>query len=124
VLTSRYDFTGTLERLRVAISATGSTLFAEIDQRAAALAAGLTLRPTTLLVFGNPKAGTPLMEAMPLFALALPLKILVWEDAGVVRVAYDPPMRAARTEDVRSGDDPRVAALGAALARVASAVEA
>ena len=70
---SRYAYGETVERLMSAIAAAGTTLFAQIDQSAAAENAGLRLRPTTLLVFGNPKAGTPLMDAFPLAALDLPL---------------------------------------------------
>ncbi|MBV9101939.1 MAG: DUF302 domain-containing protein [Candidatus Eremiobacteraeota bacterium] len=68
----------------------GNTVFAMIDQAEAAAKVGLTLRPTTLIVFGNPKGGTPLMEALPLIALELPLKMLVWEENGTVNVSYVP----------------------------------
>jgi uncharacterized protein (DUF302 family) len=84
---SRYSYAETIARLRDAIAAAGGTLFATIDQSAAAQRAGLLLRPTTLLIFGNPRGGTPLMEAAPLIALDLPLKVLIWEERGV-NVAY------------------------------------
>ena len=70
----------TVERLSRLIGAAGATLFGVIDQSREAEQAGLTLRPTTLLIFGNPAAGTPVMAAAPLAALELPLKILVWQD--------------------------------------------
>jgi uncharacterized protein (DUF302 family) len=75
----------TVEGLRRLIEGAGATVFAVVDQSGAAEAVGLTLRPTVLIVFGNPSAGTPVMQASPLSAMDLPLKILVWEDdAGQV----------------------------------------
>jgi uncharacterized protein (DUF302 family) len=79
---SKYDFEATVTRLKAALAARGVTLFADIDQSAAAAQAGTSLRPTRLLLFGNPKAGTPVMETNPHAALELPLKVVVWEDAG------------------------------------------
>ena len=67
------------------------TIFATIDQRAAARAVGLDLRETVLIIFGSPKAGTPVMDAQPLAALDLPLKLLVWDDDGHTRVSYLTP---------------------------------
>jgi uncharacterized protein (DUF302 family) len=87
---SRATFSETVELLLSSIAQAGGTLFATIDQRAAAETVGLVLRPTTLLIFGNPKGGTPLMEAYPLAALDLPLKVLVWEDDTGVFVSYVP----------------------------------
>jgi uncharacterized protein (DUF302 family) len=89
---------GTVERLSQLISAAGATMFGVIDQSCEAEQAGLTLRPTTLLIFGNPAAGTPVMAAAPLAALDLPLKILVWQDDdGAVWMTYlDPAWLAAR----------------------------
>jgi uncharacterized protein (DUF302 family) len=90
--------TGTVERLTQLISAAGATMFGVIDQSCEAEQAGLTLRPTTLLIFGNPAAGTPVMAAAPLSALDLPLKILVWQDDdGAVWMTHlDPAWLAAR----------------------------
>jgi uncharacterized protein (DUF302 family) len=85
---SRYSYPETLERLSEAITDGGNTIFATIDQAAAAKTVGLTLRPTALIIFGNPKGGTPLMNAFPLLALDLPLKLLVWEEGDGVKVAY------------------------------------
>lgn len=70
----------TVDRLRRLIEGAGATVFAVVDQSGAAEAVGLTLRPTVLIIFGNPSAGTPVMQASPLSAMDLPLKILVWED--------------------------------------------
>jgi uncharacterized protein (DUF302 family) len=70
-----------LDRLEAALAANGITVFARIDHAAGAAAVGMTLRPTIVLIFGNPKAGTPLMQAGQLIGLDLPLRILAWEDA-------------------------------------------
>ena len=89
---------GTVERLSGAIRAAGATLFTVIDHSGEAERVGLPLRDTRLVIFGNPRAGTPAMAAAPLAALDLPLKILVWaDDAGVVWMTYaDPGWLAAR----------------------------
>ena len=73
------------------IGAKGMKLFAVIDQSAAAREVGLTLRATTLVIFGSPAAGTPVMAAAPLAALDLPLKVLVWDDEGQAKVSYYAP---------------------------------
>jgi uncharacterized protein (DUF302 family) len=71
------------------------TVFATIDQRAAAHTAGLELRETVLILFGNPAGGTPVMDAVPLAALDLPLKLVVWDDVGMTRVSYLSPAALA-----------------------------
>lgn len=71
----------TVQRLTNLLRDRGITLFALIDHSGEASRVGLSLRPTKLLVFGNPRAGTPLMQGAPRSAIDLPLKILVWEDA-------------------------------------------
>jgi uncharacterized protein (DUF302 family) len=81
----------TADRLESFLSAKGMKIFARIDQAAEAAAVGLKLRPTILILFGNPKGGTPLMEQFPNLALDLPLKVLVWEEAGQVHVAFTSP---------------------------------
>ena len=77
--TSPWPYRETVERIEAAFSAKKIKLFAHIDQSAEAAAVGLTLRPTMLLLFGDPNNGTPLMEAHPDLAIDLPLKALVWE---------------------------------------------
>jgi uncharacterized protein (DUF302 family) len=87
----------TVSALTAMISAKGMKLFAVIDQSAEARDAGLSLRETTLVIFGSPAAGTPVMAAAPLAALDLPLKVLVWADEGQTKVTYyDPASLAAR----------------------------
>jgi uncharacterized protein (DUF302 family) len=81
----------TVSRLTGILSAKGMKVFAVIDQSAEAAEAGLRLRETTLVVFGNPAAGTPVMEAAPLAALDLPLKLLIWDDGGQAKVSYYSP---------------------------------
>jgi len=89
--------TDTVSALTSMISAKGMKLFAVIDQSAEARQAGLSLRETTLVIFGSPAAGTPVMVASPLAALDLPLKVLVWADDGQTKVSYyAPSVLAAR----------------------------
>lgn len=88
---SPHAFAATVQKLEQTIAARGLTLFAKVDHAAAAQQAGLALRPTTLLIFGNPKGGTPLMQAHPGLAIDLPMKALVWQaDDGQVKVAVNP----------------------------------
>jgi uncharacterized protein (DUF302 family) len=77
--TSPWPYPETVDRIEAALSGKKIKLFANIDQSAEAAAVGLTLRPTTLLIFGDPTKGTPLMVAHPDLAIDLPLKALVWE---------------------------------------------
>jgi uncharacterized protein (DUF302 family) len=88
---SHLPVAGTVARLTDMVSAKGMRLFAVIDQRAEAQKAGLDLRETTLVFFGSPAAGTPVMAAAPLSALDLPLKVLVWDDQGQTKVSYVAP---------------------------------
>jgi uncharacterized protein (DUF302 family) len=82
----------TADRLEELLRAKGLKIFARIDQAAEARAFGLSLRPTVLLIFGDPRSGTPLMERYPSLALDLPLKALVWESAdGKVWLSYNTP---------------------------------
>jgi uncharacterized protein (DUF302 family) len=81
----------TVTRLVEMVEARGMKVFAVIDQAEEARQAGLHLRPTTLVVFGNPVAGTPVMDAVPLAALDLPLKVLVWADGDQTQVSYVSP---------------------------------
>jgi uncharacterized protein (DUF302 family) len=82
-LESRAAFTDTVERLVASLQQRGLTLFARLDHAAGAAAAGLALRPTQLLVFGNARGGTPLMQAQQQLGLELPLRVLVWQDEAL-----------------------------------------
>lgn len=119
---SRHSYAETVARLENLITGAGNRVFAVIDQAQAAASAGSSLRPTTLILFGNPKGGTPLMDAFPLVALELPLKLLVWEENGTVNVAYVPASEIARRYGV-TGMDQRIAAMDEGLAKLAKSVE-
>ncbi|TMC55687.1 MAG: DUF302 domain-containing protein [Chloroflexi bacterium] len=89
---SRHSVAETVETLTAVLRAKGVTLFALVDHNGEAAKVGMTMPPTKLLIFGNPKAGTPLMLAAPSVAIDLPLKILVWEDGqGRVWLSYNSP---------------------------------
>ena len=92
---SRQSVADTVAKLTDMITARGMRLFAVIDQAAEARQAGLTLRETTLVLFGSPKAGTPVMAASPLAALDLPLKVLIWADGDQTKVSYYAPAALA-----------------------------
>ncbi len=93
----------TVDRLRAAIDAQGLKLFTIIDHSGEAAAAGLELRDTKVVVFGSPAAGTPVMQAAPLAALDLPLKVLVWDDAGQTKLSFTSPAALAARYDL--GDE-------------------
>jgi uncharacterized protein (DUF302 family) len=80
-----------MERLRELMKSRGIKVFAHLDFSADAAAEGIRLRPTQMLLAGNPKAGTPLMEAEPSVAIDLPLKALAWSEGGKTAVAYNDP---------------------------------
>jgi uncharacterized protein (DUF302 family) len=88
---STHSFAETFERLESAVASRGLAVFASIDFSGDAAKAGLAMRPTRLLVFGNPRAGTPLMVAAPTLAIDLPLKVLVSEDESGVWLSYNSP---------------------------------
>jgi uncharacterized protein (DUF302 family) len=101
----------TVTRLTAMVTGKGMTLFAVIDQAAEARQAGLALRDTVLVIFGNPAAGTLVMDAAPLSALDLPLKVLVWADGAQTKVSYYLPVALAARHQL--GDS-----LGAKLAGI------
>jgi uncharacterized protein (DUF302 family) len=108
-------------RLETALEAKAITVFARIDHAAGAAAAGLKLRPTTLLIFGNAKAGTPLMHAEQTIGIDLPLKILVWQDAaGTAWLTYNDPAWLARRHGIDPSSQPSVAGMSALLRALAS----
>lgn len=89
-LESRYSFAETLARLEAAMGGAGLTVFARIDHAAGAAEVGLAMPPTIVLIYGNPRGGTPIMQAAPQSALDLPLRVLVREADGRVLVAFHP----------------------------------
>ncbi|MGB6695118.1 MAG: DUF302 domain-containing protein, partial [Terracidiphilus sp.] len=89
---SHHSVDETVEKLRALLAAKGVTVFALVDHSGEAEKAGFKMQPTKLLIFGSPKAGTPVMLAAPSIAIDLPLKILVWQDAAnKVWVSYNSP---------------------------------
>ena len=116
-ITSHHSVTATLERLESLLKEKGVMIFARIDFSGDAGRAGLTMRPEQMLIFGNPKAGTPLMQSAPTAGLDLLVKALVWQDAnGQTQVAWNDPQYVTR----RHGLDP---ALAANLAAVVPLIE-
>ena len=109
----------TAERLEAAIAAKGLTLFARVDHAAGAAAVGMPLRPTDVLIFGNAKGGTPLMQAAQTVGIDLPLKALVWQDAaGATWLSYNDPRWLAR----RHGLGPEAEAVASTLAAALDAL--
>jgi len=116
---SRFGAKETMNRLAAAVTAKGMTVFARIDHAAGAAAAGMALRPTELLIFGNAKGGTPLMQAEQAIGIDLPLKALVYENAaGKVWLAYNDPHWLAARHGL--GAAAVVAGMTAALGAVAA----
>lgn len=94
--TSPHPVNETMDRLEAAVSEAGATIFARVDHAAGAAAIDEELRPTQLLIFGNPKIGTPVMQAAQTAGLDLPLRVLVYEDAGgETRLTYHAPAELA-----------------------------
>jgi uncharacterized protein (DUF302 family) len=114
---SAWTVAETVSRIEQVLASKGIKLFAVIDHSGEAHASGLELRETRVVVFGSPAAGTPVMDAAPLAALDLPLKVLVWADGDQTRVSYTPPAALA----ARYGLD---ADLAARLAGIEVVVEA
>jgi uncharacterized protein (DUF302 family) len=114
----------TIDRLETAIKAKGMTVFARIDHAAGAAVVGLTLRPTEVVIFGNARGGTPLMQSVQTLGIDLPLKALVWQDtAGVTWLSYNDPAWLAERHGL-SGAEAPVGAMTAALDAVAKAATA
>jgi uncharacterized protein (DUF302 family) len=120
-LPSAHTAAETVERVKVLLSKQGIHLFAHIDHAAEAQKVGLRLRPTQVLIFGNPQAGTPLMQSRQTIGLDLPLRVLVWEDeAGKVWLTYHPLDFLAQLHDVADRRE-AVKALDAGLEALARA---
>jgi len=120
---SHFDHKETLNRLDAAIKAQGMTVFARIDHAAGAAEAGLTLAPTELIIFGNARGGTPLMQSVQTVGIDLPLKALVWEDAsGAILLSYNEPSWIAQRHDVANAEPvvSKMAAVLSAMSRKAT----
>jgi uncharacterized protein (DUF302 family) len=112
----------TMEKLVAELKAKGLTIFARVDHAAGAKEVGLELRPTELVIFGNAKGGTPLMQANQLVGIDLPLKALVWQDAsGETWLSYNDPAWIARRQGLGNEVDAPVKAMTAMLGAVTKA---
>jgi uncharacterized protein (DUF302 family) len=119
---SSYGPKDTMDRLEAEVKAKGMTVFARIDHTAGATGVGLSLRPTEVLIFGNAKAGTPLMQSVQTIGLDLPLKALVWQDAsGNTWLSYNDPAWLANRHGLSGETQAAVSAMTGALDAVAKA---
>ena len=124
-LRSSFGPKATLDRLEAKVMAKGLAVFARIDHAAGAKEAGLPLRPTEALIFGNAKGGTPLMQLAQTIGIDLPLRALVWQDeAGNTWLSYNDPSWLAKRHGLGYDSDAAVGAMTAALAAVAKAATA
>ena len=120
-LSSVFGPKGTADRLESEIKARGMTVFARIDHAAGAAAAGMTLRPTEVLIFGNARGGTPLMQSQQAIGIDLPLKALVYQDAeGKTWLAYNDPAWLAQRHGIGVAVAANISAMTAALEAVAA----
>ena len=121
-LRSSYGPKDTMKRLDAEVKARGMTVFARIDHAAGAAGAGLSLRPTELLIFGNAKAGTPVMEIVQSIGIDLPLKARVWEDAsGVTWLSYNEPAWLARRHGLGGDTETVIGMMSGAVHAIAQA---
>jgi len=120
-LSSHHSVDETLQRLQSLLAEKSVTVFALIDHSGEAAKVGLQMRPTKVLIFGNPKGGTPLMQAAPTTAIDLPLKALIWEDAeGKVWLTFNDPAYLQRRHGF---PEPLIANLSAVNGLLAKAAE-
>src|SRR3984885_6321155 len=120
---SPYNARETMERLLAALKAHNMTVFARVDHAAGAASAGLSLRPTEVVLFGNPKGGTALMQDRQSAGIDLPLKALVWEDAdGKVWLSYNDPAWIAQRHGLGAASAGAGEAVGKGLGAIAAEV--
>jgi uncharacterized protein (DUF302 family) len=118
-IASTHSVEDTIGRAEAIVKSKGLTVFARIDHAAGAKDAGLSLRPTLLLVFGNARGGTPMMEANQQAGIDLPLKLLAWQDgAGKTWLTYNDPQWIAQRYGLSHEVEPTVKALSGALAAI------
>jgi len=117
---SSYGPKDTMNRLEAEVQAKGMTVFARVDHAAGAVGVGLSLRPIEVLIFGDAKAGTPLMQSVQTIGIDLPLKALVWQDAsGNTWLSYNDPARIAQRHGQSGETEAAVGVMTAALDAVA-----
>jgi uncharacterized protein (DUF302 family) len=113
---SHYSVPETLEKLKAVLGAKGITVFAFIDHSGEAAKVGMKMHPTQLLIFGNPKGGTPIMQAAPTSAIDLPLKALAWEDGdGKVWLSYNDPAYLKRRFSLGDEEIKGIAGIGSLI---------
>ena len=116
-IASHHSVDETVTKLEATLRAKGITIFALVDHSGEAEKAGMKMRPTRLVIFGSPKAGTPLMLAVPSVAIDLPLKLLVWEDEqGKVWISYNSPQYLQERHALPTELMPNIAVVGALAA--------
>ncbi|MDW6021351.1 DUF302 domain-containing protein [Mesorhizobium sp. BAC0120] len=119
---SRFGVKETIDRLAKAVQGAGLLVFARIDHQAGARDAGMVLRPTELLIFGNPKGGTPLMQDRQICGIDLPVKALAWEDEdGKVWLSYNDPHWIAERHGLEEKSDQAVKAIAVGMEKVITA---
>ena len=117
---SQLSFDKTLEKMEMILGKKGFKIFAKVDHSANAKKAGLKMDASTLLIFGNPKVGTPLMKASSSFGIDLPVKVLIYKDAsGKVLVSYNNPMWLAQRHGAKN-DLPQIKKMTMALDKMTS----
>ena len=100
---STFPVKETVDKLVHLVESKGLTVFCRVDHAAGAIAAGMQLRPTTVVIFGNAKGGTPLMQASQTIGIDLPLKVLTWEDAGgQTWLGYNDPVWLAERHGIQA----------------------
>ena len=120
-LDSKHSVDETLQRLQALLQEKNIKVFTLIDHSGEAVKAGLAMRPTKLLIFGNPKGGTPLMQVAPTTAIDLPLKALVWEDVdGNVKLTYNDPTYLQQRHNIPAELVPNIAGVSGLLEKAVS----
>jgi uncharacterized protein (DUF302 family) len=122
---SGHDPRDTMDRLAAAVTERGMMILARIDHAAGAASVGIELRPTEVLIFGNPRTGTPLMQAARTIGIDLPIKVLVWQDeSGETWLGYNDLAWLAKRHGIDVGSNPGLATMSGALAIIAKSVTA
>lgn len=120
IKTSPHSVPDTVAKLTAAIEGAGAKVAAVVDHAAAAASVDMELPPTTVVIFGNPKLGTPLMQMNPKVGIDLPMKILVWQDGSTTRIGYIEPEEIVEEYDI-DDDHPIVKTMEGALEKLTDA---
>jgi uncharacterized protein (DUF302 family) len=123
VKTSPRSVPATVEKLKTAIEGAGAAVAAVVDHAAAAQKVGMELSPTTVVIFGNPKLGTPLMMENPKAGIDLPLKVLVWKDGAATMIGYLRPDALAKRHGI-DANHKSIEMMTGALAKMTDAATA